>query len=437
MRSIWRAAKPKISSRFIKPAQLHGAASSLPQDELVDEEACPAYSSKCFYPANPGEIFASSYQAVVKVGWGTRSTVWLARNIARRGWQPKHYVILKINNAGSHEADHERGIEEHIAQRNQSHRGYEIIRTCKTSFEVAGPEGAHLCLAYEPMREPLWLFQRRFTDQRLPLPIMKSYLLMLLAGLDYLHSECRVVHTDLKLENILVTFENQNVIEDFIKTQAGLPMEYKTDPTGRTIYRCHNDFGPLKALNNLPKIADFGLAARLDNEGDLGVYPIQPDHYRAPEVILGCGWTFSTDIWNLGVLIWDIVERTELFCHVHDARGYYDGKAHLAEMIALLGPPPKKLLEKSNAKWPNPVRNGEGKLCSNAQEYFGGPFFSEEGRFLHGNLIPTRKLSDTLPSFEEKERVKFLSFVSAMLSWLPEERRTARELMEHPFLSLE
>lgn len=45
------------------------------------------------------------------------------------------------------------------------------------------------------MREPLWILQKRFVDQRLPLPIAKAYLLILLAGLDYLHSECGVVHT--------------------------------------------------------------------------------------------------------------------------------------------------------------------------------------------------------------------------------------------------
>lgn len=54
----------------------------------------------------------------------------------------------------------------------------------------------------------------------------------------------------------------------------------------------------------IPNIVDFGLAQRLDRsiirngiEGQqLGVYPIQPDYYRAPEVILGCGWDFKADI---------------------------------------------------------------------------------------------------------------------------------------------
>ena len=51
----------------------------------------------------------------------------------------------------------------------------------------------------------------------------------------------------------------------------------------------------------LPKIADFGLATKLNDE--VGIHIIQPDHYQAPEVILGCGWDFSVDIWNFGVMV--------------------------------------------------------------------------------------------------------------------------------------
>jgi hypothetical protein len=59
----------------------------------------------------------------------------------------------------------------------------------------------------------------------------------------------------------------------------------------------------------------------------------------------------------------------ELFRQVKDAQGHYDAKAHIAEMIALLGPPPKELLAKSDAmtdfKWPNSIRNEGGKLSRN------------------------------------------------------------------------
>jgi serine/threonine protein kinase len=57
------------------------------------------------------------------------------------------------------------------------------------------------------------------------------------------------------------------------------------------------------------------------------------------------------------------------------------------------------------------------------------------GEFLYDDLIPTRKLEDTVPSLETGDKEAFLSFIRQMLTWLPEERKTARELMEHPFLN--
>ncbi|KAI2695856.1 hypothetical protein CBS147332_9241 [Penicillium roqueforti] len=393
----------------------------IPQHEAVDEEMCPGYSPNHFYSANPGDILASHYQLLVKIGWGTRSTVWLARDITRLRWQSERTVALKIiDSCRDREPYHERDIEEHITRQNPSHRGRAIVRTCLESFEVASTEGNHLCLAYKPMREPLWILQRRFVDRRLPLPIVKAYIFFLLVGLDFLHSDCGVVHTDLKLDNILMSFENESVLSAFVKLQINeVPMQYKVDiMTGRTVYRCHNDFGALDWTN-------------LKN---------MPDHYRAPEVILGCGWDSKADIWNFGVMMWNIIECTELFQQVHNTDGRYDSKSHLAEMIALLGPPPEKLIAKENAmaqhNWPHPISNEAGISCSNAREYFDGPFFSDEGKFLYDDLIPARSLEATLPSLEENERDSFLSFVRGMLTWLPEERKTARQLIAHPFLNI-
>lgn len=53
----------------------------LPQNVSVDEEICPGYDSKKFYPASAGEVLANRYQILVKVGWGVSSTVWLARDM--------------------------------------------------------------------------------------------------------------------------------------------------------------------------------------------------------------------------------------------------------------------------------------------------------------------------------------------------------------------
>jgi serine/threonine-protein kinase SRPK3 len=107
------------------------------------------------------------------------------------------------------------------------------------------------------------------------------------------------------LDNVLVTFEDLSVIDSFVHGQHEHPMARKMI-SGRAVYLCHNDFGPFDgkpALRKMsPKITDFGLAEWGD-ESEPRINPIQPDHCRAPEVLLGTGWSYSADIWNFGILV--------------------------------------------------------------------------------------------------------------------------------------
>lgn len=52
-------------------------------------------------------------------------------------------------------------------------------------------------------------------------------------------------------------------------------------------------------------------------------------------------------------------------------------------MIALLGPPPKELINReekwSKVKWERAFPSAGGKLCWTAREYYGGPFFNAKG----------------------------------------------------------
>jgi len=77
------------------------------------------------------------------------------------------------------------------------------------------------------------------------------------------------------------------------------------------------------------------------------------------------------------------MENRDLFRHIRSSQGAYDSRAHLAEMIALLGPPPRTLLDRekrwSKVKWNHAIPNSEGELCQTAREYYGGPFFDSGG----------------------------------------------------------
>ena len=113
----------------------------------------------------------------------------------------------------------------------------------------------------------------------------------------------QLIILDLKLDNILVNFEDQSVLDEFAEAQSENPMLQKRRD-GHSIYQSHNQFGPLRVKFGPihPIITDFSHAQWIDNSQPQ-INPIQHDCYRAPEVILGIGWSYSADIWNLGLLV--------------------------------------------------------------------------------------------------------------------------------------
>lgn len=58
------------------------------------------------------------------------------------------------------------------------------------------------------------------------------------------------------------------------------------------------------------------------------------------------------------------------------------------------------------------------------------------GNFLHQQLIPHGlKIEATVNCLEGEKKHQFLSFARKILQWLPEDRKTAKELIEDPWLS--
>jgi serine/threonine-protein kinase SRPK3 len=286
----------------------------IPSDSLIDEERLSTYNSKDYYHPNPDDVLSQQYKLIAKVGWGSSSTVWLAEDTQSQTCSSKNdYVTIKIQNChfrNTEDADHELNISKLLIGASAEQKGAAIVRTPHSVFEIETPLGSHICLVYEPMREPLWLLRQRMCGNHVTLPfltIIKIYLNALLEGLDFLHADCHIVHTDLKLDNILVTFEDEVVIDRFVENQKLHPMPRKKIEEGY-VYLSHNDFQQLDSVQSLltiyPKITDFGLAEHLSEHSPRPrFHPIQPDAYQAPEVLLGTGWSYEADVWSFGIMV--------------------------------------------------------------------------------------------------------------------------------------
>jgi len=104
---------------------------------------------------------------------------------------------------------------------------------------------------------------------------------------------------NLKPDNIMVKLEDPMILEQDAHDEYLHPLPQK-HVDERTIYLSRNDYGQLSRSTGVVQKVDFDLSV----SGDVprSGY-IQADVYRAPEVILDAGYTYSADIWSLGVMV--------------------------------------------------------------------------------------------------------------------------------------
>jgi hypothetical protein len=68
--------------RVWKPLSIsNGAIPRVLPHQKIEEETIPDYLVTRYYPVRIGEVFHDRYQVVGKLGYGTTSTVWLARDL--------------------------------------------------------------------------------------------------------------------------------------------------------------------------------------------------------------------------------------------------------------------------------------------------------------------------------------------------------------------
>ncbi|KAF7620965.1 hypothetical protein AFLA_006258 [Aspergillus flavus NRRL3357] len=299
----------------------------LDRSNKLDEETLPTYQPEKYYPVNQGEDLIAST-----------------------------YVVLKVYVTGQARAHvRELRIYKQMNGVETKHPGRNFIRKLLDHFDIEGPHGRHVCLVHEPLGTSADFLVKMFRGHAMTLDDMKPGIRQLLIALDFLHSECHIIHTDLQLKNLLLPGPETSYLSRFEEAEVADPSPRKA-LKDRTIY---------KSLGFLPKgglpiLADFGEARLGDQEHN---EDIMPNVYRALEVILRSNWGYKVDIWSVAMVAWDIVSSRTLI-NGRNPDGIFDDRVHMAELIALLGPPPpefRKQRHLSSAFWDESGNWKEGK----------------------------------------------------------------------------
>ncbi|XP_034387945.1 SRSF protein kinase 3-like [Cyclopterus lumpus] len=174
-----------------------------PLGPYEEEQENPAdYGIGGYYPVEIGTIFADRYQVVKKLGWGHFSTVWLCWDMLTG-----RFVALKVVKSAptfTETALDEIELLKCVRDSDPRDPKRETIVHLIEDFRTTGANGEHVCMVLEVLGHQLlrWIIKSNYCG--LPLPCVKSILRQVLQGLDYLHTKCKIIHTDIKPENILL-----------------------------------------------------------------------------------------------------------------------------------------------------------------------------------------------------------------------------------------
>lgn len=246
-----------------------------------------------------------------------------------------------------------------------------------------------LCIVNEMLSMNLYEIIKARQFKGLPLGLIQSVMRQLLFTLKTLE-KCKIVHSDIKPENILLI--------------------------------------DMKATDI--KLVDFGSARFIQQPAS---NYIQSRYYRAPEVVLNLDHDYKIDIWSAACVAFELFIALPLFPGQNEI--------HLLELIVgLLGDFPPEVVRKSPRQ--NFFQNGklksEEQICRennmqpvNFQNYFNNDKLDDiilKYELLLGNTPQAREK-------ERKRRLLFIDFLRKTLNLNPEKRLSATEALQHPFIT--
>ncbi|KAF8072002.1 CMGC/CLK protein kinase [Lyophyllum atratum] len=263
----------------------------------------------------------------------------------------------------------------------------------------------HICLVSELLGMCVYDFLKENEFAPFPRHHIQNFARQLLGSVAFLH-ELHLIHTDLKPENILL------VHNDYSTVPVPVPGKRNAPPRMKRLLESTDI-----------RLIDFG-SATFESEYHSTV--VSTRHYRAPEIILGLGWSYPCDAYSLGCILVEFFTGIALF-------QTHDNLEHLAMMEMVMGKMPERFARAGARSKPEFFKDGAKldwpKAKASRQS-------KKEVRATRPLVVCPFPLStDVIPPNDIFNR-QFLNLVQRLLSFDPAQRITVREALSHPYFSL-
>lgn len=412
---------------------------------IEEVEKLERYCPGGYHPIVIADELHGRYRIVQKLGFGTFSTIWLARDRIY-----DKYVAIKVSTATSESSEAEMlHLLSAVDLEHRPHAGQAAIPSLLDDFVLDGPNGKHRCLVTAPARMTLAQAQDASNIYLFQLPVARVIAAQLIRAVAFLHSK-GVVHggklyvadycspltrwrlLDLHAGNVLLCLPNaiHNVSLDQLYEKYG-------QPSSKPIVRL--DDKPLGEGVPAHGVLPIWLGTRSETifPSEAGIlltdfgesylpsitsrtYCSTPPALVPPEVHLSPGGllSFPADIWTLACTIWSIIGHRQLF-----EAWIPTSDDMIKEYVDALGKLPSELW----LKWEARTRWFDEKGVRTSQDP--RPLID---RYEYCIQEPRRESG--MEEVGSEEKAALLEMLRAMLVYNPQERPVAKDLGEFKWM---
>lgn len=189
------------------------------------------------------------------------------------------------------------------------------LREC---FDYRG----HICIVTDLLKISLYDFLENNKFIAFPGSHIQAISKQLIRSVTFLH-DLNLIHTDLKPENILLHEDSfiKKPITSSTLISAYVHLSNVNSSSSSNYLKTDDNKSSIKIpkfskilQEPLIQIIDFG-SAIFNDEYHSSI--VSTRHYRAPEIVLGIGWSFPCDCWSIGCILVELVIGEPLF-KTHD-----------------------------------------------------------------------------------------------------------------------